>query len=58
MTREWLVGLFVVLLFVGLVTLFTATAFAIRKDFKERFDRIGARLREDAERILRNLPDR
>ena len=52
----WLVGLFVVLLLIGLVTLFTAVAFAIRKDFRDRFDRIGTHLREHAERIVRNLP--
>ena len=56
MTIAWLVGVFVVLLFVGLAILFTAAAFAIRKDFNERFDRIGSRLRDDAERVLRNLP--
>jgi hypothetical protein len=53
----WLVGLFVVLLFVGLAALFTAAALAIRRDFHERFERINARVREDAERIIRNLPD-
>jgi hypothetical protein len=55
MMTAWLVGLSVVLLFVGLVTLFAAAAFAIRKDFKERFDRIGTQVRQQAERILRNL---
>ena len=50
------VALLVVLLFVGLAALFTAAACAIRRDFKERFDRIGTRLRQDAEGILRNLP--
>jgi hypothetical protein len=53
----WLLGLFVVLLFIGLVTLFTAAAFAIRKDFRERFDRVATHLREHAERIVRNLPN-
>jgi hypothetical protein len=53
---RWLVGLLVVLLFIGLAALFTAAAVAIRRDFAERFERIGARLRHDAETIVRNLP--
>jgi hypothetical protein len=53
----WLLGLLVILLFLGLAILFTAAAFAIRRDFSERFERIGSRLREDAERILRHYPD-
>jgi hypothetical protein len=53
----WLVGSLVILLFVGLAVLFTAAAFAIRRDFNERFERIGTRVREDAERIIRNFPD-
>jgi hypothetical protein len=52
----WLVALFVVILLGSLAALFTAAALAIRRDFTERFDRIGARLREDAEALLHNLP--
>ena len=54
----WLVGFFVVVLFSGLLALFTAAALAIRRDFKERFDRIDSRLCEDAERLLQHLPHR
>ena len=52
---HYLVGIFVILLFFGLIVLFTASAFAIRRDFDERFDRIAARLRRDAADIVRNL---
>ena len=51
----WIAGFFVVVVFVGLAALFTAAAFAIKRDVKERFERIETRLRDDAERILRNL---
>jgi hypothetical protein len=53
---RWIVALFVLLLFVGLTALFAAAAWAIRRDFNERFERIGARLRQQAEAIVRNLP--
>ncbi len=53
----WLVALLVALLFSGLAALFTGAALAIRRDFTQRFDLIGARLREDAEAVLRNLPN-
>jgi Flp pilus assembly protein TadB len=52
---HYVVGLLVVVLFAGLAALFTAHALAIRRDYKDRFDRIGARLRRDAEDIVRNL---
>ena len=54
---RWFVAGFVVLLFVGLAALFTAAALAIRRDFKQRFERIDRRLRDEAETVLRNLPD-
>ena len=53
---RWLLALFVILLIGGLAALFTAAACAIRRDVKERFEKIHARLREDAEAIVRNLP--
>jgi hypothetical protein len=52
----WFAALFVVILLGSLAALFTAAALAIRHDFTERFDRIGARLREDAEALVNNLP--
>lgn len=54
----WVIGSLVVLLFVALTALFAASALAIRRDFNERFEGIGSRLREDAERIVRDLPYR
>ena len=53
---QWILGLLVVAIFAGLAWLFTAFALEIRRDFKERFERIGRRLSHDAEAIVRNLP--
>ena len=51
------VALAVGLLFVGLVGLFVASARLIRRDMNDRFDRIRARLEEDACAIVQELVD-
>ena len=54
--REVIVALTVILMFAGLGGFFAWFAVAIRRDFRERFQRIEQRLEDEANRVVGNLP--
>ena len=50
------IALAVILMFAGLGGFFAWFALAIRRDFRERFQRIEQRLEDEANRVVGNLP--